>query len=202
MRKLFGIISLSALAATSAFSQDAEPAGENMEEITQVKYRKIDVLDKSTTNEIWKMRLPTDENLRRRYVIEMVRESSAGGLSQDVRLFTAWSTRTVVPAGETYLNESFAVHPTALNPGKSSFGYMEEHDSLTGKLIQNGPMFYNVTMKDDIFCATFKVYFAKREVMVVKRYYLKNRYHLPLKETWTRVQDKEVKSNLVFDRLE
>lgn len=107
--------------------------------------------------------------------------------------------KEIYQAGQTtYFRERLTRDPEEMQTGQRSYGYIEERDVTTHKVVKSFPVFYEVAGIIDYKRATFKIYLSEGVEEVITRDFLQGYYFLPFQERRVVSQRGIVQSHLIY----
>lgn len=201
MRSIGALFFLLAFLYGSASAQKslAEEMAES--EVRLGIYHVTDMMKQNVRMELWKQRLvpfPTTDD----QAYEIIKETFGGRVSSVTEISTEWITETRTSSGKSYLREFFMVHPSVLEAGQRSFGYIERRMVSDNSLIESSPMFYGVEKISEKYRATFHIYLTKGEILRIVREYQGDDYFIPMKESHLITRNGAVTQHFIYVRKE
>lgn len=164
--------------------------------VAQVVYSVTDVLDeKKSRLELWILNVPEDEEIDHELIKEPFNKESTPFEKQVQR---AWFKEIHQAGQPTYFRERLTRHPANMRNGQTSYGYIEERDVTTHRVINSFPVFYAAAGMNLWKRVTFKIYLSNGvEEVVIKDFY-KSLYHFPFLESRIVSQYGVVQSHLIY----
>ncbi len=91
-----------------------------------------------------------------------------------------WWIRVTRPQGEKeYYEEFLATPPFFLEPGETSFGYVNIRNASTNEITESWPLFVSVEKKNVMKMVLFTLFISNNRIMEVSRFYTGNMYTFP-----------------------
>lgn len=91
-----------------------------------------------------------------------------------------WKRETRPERADEYYKEFLSTPPHLLNPGETTFGYVNLHEVKTDTIIESWPLFITVEMQNKLKKIIFTVYISNNRIMEVERFYTEDIYIFPL----------------------
>lgn len=165
--------------------------------ISQVIYTVTDALDaKRNRQEVWMAQRAEDKES----LYEVVKEDAAKKELFEKHIQKKWF-REIHQAGQlTYFRERLTLHPTQMENGERSYGYIEERNVKTDQVVNSFPVFYSLATLNALQRVIFKIYLPDGIEEVVTRDFYSRTYSFPFYESRVVSQYGVVQSHLIYKR--
>lgn len=166
--------------------------------LAQAVYSVTDVLDtKQSRLELWSLSIPQDEEVSYELTKEPFNKKS---VSLEKQVQKDWFKEIHQTGKPTYFRERLTKHPVIMRNGQTSYGYIEERDLTTGRLVNSFPVFYTVAGIGVWRRVTFKIYLPDGVEETVITDFDRNLYPLPFLESRVITQHGVIQSHLIYKR--
>lgn len=178
-------------AALFAFLQASASA-----QVQQALYSVSNALDaKQSRRELW------SKEIIKGGISELTKEPfDKKGSAFEKRFVTYWFTEVYQAGQTTYFKEVLTHDPGEMGNGQTGYGYIEERDIKTDRVVNSFPVFYAIAGMNTWMRATFKTYLPDGIEEVVTRDFNRNLYHFPFEENRIVSHRGVVVSHLIYKK--
>lgn len=161
-------------------------------------YKVIDVLDeKKTTEEMW-VAHEEEEKIDGADAFRIIKTPRNAAPREELHSF--WYKEIRVPGKSTYLKEVLVVNPDLADDGETGFGFTEEKDVESGKVLRNWPVFFRVYEGTEMKRIIFDAFLSGDDHLNVLRDYMQGNNIFPLREVHTLFKNGKIISHTIFTR--